>query len=231
VRFDFGTGGGGGGGGGGGFETDDFSDFFESLFGGRRGGGRAGAGFGRATGFGGGTTRGADQEAEIEVTLEEAVRGGRRHVVLQDGREYDVQIPPGVRDGQRIRLAGEGGAGAGRGPAGDLYLRVRLRPDRRFRLQDRDVIVDLPVAPWEAALGAEVEVPTLRGRARVRVPPGSSSGRRLRLRGEGMPDPRGAAGDLYAAVRIVVPRRLTAEERELFERLRSVSRFDPRSGT
>jgi curved DNA-binding protein len=207
VQFEFGGGDGG-----------DFSEFFEGLFGGRGGGG-----------FNGFSMRGGDQEAELELSLEEAARGGRRRLSFGDGREIEVEIPPGVRDGQRIRLAGEGGAGPGGGPPGDLLLRVRIRPHPRFRVEGRDLYVDLPVTPWEAALGAEVPVQTLDGSARVKVPPGSSSGRRLRLRGQGMPVRDGKPGDLYATVQIHVPKRLTAQERELFERLRDVSDFDPRS--
>jgi curved DNA-binding protein len=214
VRVDFGGGG-------------DFSDFFESVFGGRMGGGRAR----RAAGFDGFSTRGGDAEAVLELTLEEAAQGGKRHLTLGDGREYDVTIPRGVRDGQRIRLAGEGGRGAGGGPAGDLYLRVRLKPHPRFRVEGRDLYVDLPVAPWEAALGANVDVPTLDGTTKVKVPAGSSSGRRLRLRGQGLPGPRGGHGDLYAQIKIVVPKKLSSEERELFERLAEVSKFNPRAAT
>jgi curved DNA-binding protein len=196
----------------------DFSDFFEGFFG--RRGGRGGFG-----GFGGGgfTTRGSDAEAVLELSLEEAARGGRRKITLGDGRDYDVNIPAGVRDGQRIRLAGEGGGGSGGGPAGDLLLRVRIRPDPRFGVEGSDLHTDLPVAPWEAALGAEVELPTLTGRTRLRVPAGSSCGRKLRLRGEGLGD-----GDLYAHVQIKVPKELSPEERQLFERLRDTSSFDPR---
>jgi curved DNA-binding protein len=165
----------------------------------------------------------------LELSLEEAARGGRRRISLNDGTDFEVEIPRGVRDGQRIRLPGQGGAGAGGGPAGDLYLRVRLRPHPVFRVEGRDLYVDLPVSPWEAALGAEVPVPTLEGSARVKVPPGSSSGRRLRLRGQGLPDSAGGpAGDLYAVVEIHVPKKLTRRERELFEQLASVSKFDPR---
>jgi curved DNA-binding protein len=213
VRFEFG-------------EGADFSDFFEGLFGSRAGRQRA-AGFG---GFDGFSTRGSDQEATLELSLEEAARGGRRKISLGDGRDYEVNIPPGVRDGQLIRLAGEGGQGLGGGPAGDLMLRVRVRPHPRFRVEGRDLQVDLPVAPWEAALGATVDVPTLDGRTRVKVPPGSSSGRKLRLKGQGMPGPKEQPGDLYATVRIEVPKKLTKDERELFERLAELSKFDPRSG-
>lgn len=222
--------GGGFGGGASGFGGGDgqgfgdgagFSDFFESFFGGRRG---------ASPGFEGFSMRGGDQEATLEVALEEAARGGKRKISLADGRDFEVRIPPGVRDGQKIRLAGQGGEGASGGPAGDLYLRVRIKPDPRFRREDDDLVVEVPVAPWEAALGATVPVPTLDGSAKVKVPAGSSSGRRLRLRGEGMPGPGGRKGDLYASVRIVVPKTLQKRERELFEELAAVSRFDPRRG-
>jgi curved DNA-binding protein len=203
----------------------DFSDFFENLFGGRRSarGARRGAGP-----FGGMAMRGGDQEAVLDLTLEEAAAGGRRHITLGDGRDYDVEIPTGVRAGQRIRLAGEGGPGFDGGPPGDLFLRVRIAPHPRFRMEGRDLHVDLPVSPSEAALGACVPVPTLTGTARVRVPAGSSTGRRLRLRGEGMPAPGGAHGDLYAHVQIVVPKQLDERERELYEQLAAASTFDPR---
>jgi curved DNA-binding protein len=208
----------------------DFSEFFEGLF--QRGGGGRGARRGGFGGFGGFETfddRGADQEAVLELSLQEAARGGRQRTALDDGRTFEVDVPPGVRDGQRIRLSGEGAQGSGGAPTGDLYLRVRVRPDRRFRVEGgRDVYTDLPVTPWEAALGAEVELPTLTGTARVRVPAGSSSGRKLRLRGEGFPNPGATPGDLYAVVQIHVPKTPTDEERELFERLARVSRFDPR---
>jgi curved DNA-binding protein len=202
-------------------DGDGFSDFFESFFGGRRGG---------SPGFEGFSMRGGDQEAPLEVTLEEAARGGKRRISLADGRDFEVQIPPGVRDGQKIRLAGQGGEGASGGPAGDLYLRVRIKRHPRFRREGDDLVVEIPVAPWEAALGATVPVPTLDGSAKVKVPAGSSSSRRLRLKGEGMPGPGGRKGDLYASVRIVVPKKLEKRERELFEELAAVSRFDPRQG-
>jgi curved DNA-binding protein len=227
--FDFG--GGGGGGGGGGFRDvqfefggGDFSDFFEGMF-----GARGGPGGGRARGAPR-SARGGDQEAALELTLEEAARGGKRKITLGDGRDYEVNIPRGVKNGQRIRLAGEGGRGPGGGPAGDLYLRVRIKPHPRFRLDGRDLHTDLPVTPSEAALGAEVDIQTLEGTTRVKVPPGSSSGRKLRLRGQGMPDPRGQPGDLYARVMIHVPKKPSKKERELYEQLREVSNFNPRKG-
>jgi curved DNA-binding protein len=207
VRVDFGTGGFGGG---------DFSDFFESFFSGSRG--RR-----RTAGFDGFSTRGSDREATLDLTLEEAAAGGTRRMSLADGRSYEVKIPAGVRDGQLIRLSGEGGEGMGGGPAGDLLLRVRIKPHPRFKVRDRDLYVTLPLTPWEAALGASVEVPTLTGTTQVKVPPGSSSGRRLRLRGQGLP-----GGDLYATVSIKVPKQLSRKERDLFEELAKVSTFNPR---
>jgi curved DNA-binding protein len=203
------------------FGDQDISDLFEGLF-------TAGDRPGTAD-FGDFAIRGADQEAMLELSLEEAAAGGRRRVSLADGRSFDVNFPAGVREGQRIRLAGKGGTGRAGAPAGDLFLRVRIRPHPYLRLDGRDLLVDVPVSPWEAALGATVPVRTLDGTARVRVPPGSSSGRRLRMRGKGMPGPRGGQGDLYATVQVVVPRELSAEERSLFEQLSHTSRFDPRA--
>jgi curved DNA-binding protein len=193
----------------------DLEDLFGGLFGGR----------------GTGRVAGADQETELPLTVEEAYSGGRRWVsVAGPGgpRSYEVTIPAGVVGGQRIRLAGQGGQGVRGGPAGDLYLIVRILPHPRYRLEGRDLHVQVPVSPWEAALGATVPVGTPSGEAKVRVPPGSSSGRRLRLRGQGMPNPRGQPGDLYAEVRVMVPSRLRRRERELFEELARVSNFDPR---
>jgi curved DNA-binding protein len=210
IRFDFGGG------------DDDFSEFFSGLFGrrARTQGGRNGAQrFAR---------RGADQEAVLELSLEEVAVGGKRRISLADGRSFEVNVPRGVRDGQRIRLAGEGEAGAGGGPPGDMFLRVRVRPHPRFRVEGLDLHTDLPVTPWEAALGATVDVRTLTGTERLRVPAGSSSDRRLRLRGEGLTDARGRRGDLYAVVKIRVPKHLSDEERELFEKLAATSDFDPR---
>jgi len=200
------------------FGERDFSDFFESLF-------------GAQSARGGLRIRGADQEAVVELSLEEAAAGGPLQVSLADGRTFTIDVPAGVRDGQRIRLAGRGGAGAHGGPAGDLFLRVRLRPHPRFRVEGADLHVDVPVTPWEAALGATLEVPTLTGSTTVRLPAGSSSGRRLRLRGQGMPDRHGGHGDLYARVQIMVPQTLSDSERKLFEQLAASSTFNPRAGT
>jgi curved DNA-binding protein len=205
----------GGGFGPGGINIDDlFSDFFSSR----------GAS---------GPISGPDQEAELELSVEDAYRGGTRRITLSGAGEpvsFEVHIPAGVTEGQRIRIAGQGGQGARGGPAGDLYFVVRLAPHPRYRVNGRDISVDLPLAPWEGALGATVSVATPSGEAKVRVPAGSSTGRRLRLRGEGMPNPRGTPGDLYAEIKIMVPRQLTERERELFEALRRDSTFDPRRG-
>ncbi len=163
--------------------------------------------------------------------MEEAYRGTRRSVTLEGGgqtRTLQVTIPAGVTNGQRIRLAGQGGRGTEGAPAGDLYLIVRIAPHPRYRVEGRDLHVELPLAPWEAALGTTVAVETPDGEAKVKVPAGTSSGRRLRLRGRGLPNPKGTAGDLYAEVRILVPRKLPAEERRLFEELAATSTFDPR---
>lgn len=199
-------------------EGIDIEDLLGGMFSGR-------------TQRGWGPIRGADQEAELELTVEEAYRGGRRSITFGGpggSRTFDVTIPAGVIDGQRIRLAGQGGQGSDGGPAGDLYLHVRIAPHPRYRLEGRNIHVHLPLAPWEAALGTSVAIDTPGGEAKVKVPPGTSSGRRLRLKGRGMPHPRGAPGDLYAEVRIMVPPKLSDEERRLFEQLARTSTFDPR---
>ena len=204
VRVEFGEGG--------------FSDLFERLFG------------EDARGADGGPLRGRDREAVLELSLEEALAGGRRRLSLDGEGSFEVEIPAGVREGQRIRIAGKGAAGRGGGPAGDLFLLVRLRPHPRFRREGDDLQVDLRVTPWEAALGATVPVRTLSGTAQVRVPAGSSSGRRLRLRGRGLPARDAGRGNLYATVQVAIPKELSDEERDLFEKLAAVSDFDPREG-
>jgi curved DNA-binding protein len=221
---------------GGGFDDLGFSDMhsghpgfgagLDDLFGGLFGGGGFRPWGGRVQ------APGTDSEAEIELPLEDAYTGGRRRIILSTPsggtRSHEVTIPPGVTDGQRIRVAGQGGPGIGGGPRGDLYLVVYLAPHPRYRVDGRDITVDLPVAPWEAALGARVPVDTPGGSAQVQVPAGSSTGRRLRLHGRGIPNPHGRPGDLYAEVKVMVPQGLTADERELFERLAKTSTFDPR---
>ena len=197
---------------GGGMQFGD--DLFERLFGGRAGG---------AGGWTGGPRRGHDREALLELSLEDALEGGRRRLTLDD-RSIDVNFPAGVRDGQLIRLAGKGGPGRDGGPDGDLYLRVALKPHPHFRRRgESDIDVDLAVTPWQATLGATVPVRTPSGTAQVRVPAGSSSGRRLRLRGRGLPKAGGGSGDLHAVVKIIVPKQLSERERELYEQLARTS--------
>jgi len=188
------------------------------------GGGRQGRGWGPIPG--------ADQEAELSLTVEEAYQGGRRSVTLSgaEQRSFDVNIPAGVTEGQRIRLAGQGGRGGDGGPPGDLYFIIRILPHPLYRVQGRDLYLDLRLAPWEAALGTSVAIETPGGEAKLKVPHGTSSGKRLRLRGRGLPNPKGRAGDLYAEAKITVPGKLSHSERELFEQLAATSDFDPRSG-
>ena len=218
----------------GGFEfhggSGSFSDLYEFLFG--QGGfnfesmqefpgGRGGTATGRR-GRRHVASPGADQEARLVLTLEEAARGGRREITLRDGRStrtVAVQVPAGVRPGQRIRLTGLGDKGTGGAPAGNLELLVDVAPHTEFRLDGLDLHTVLPLAPWTAALGGEVRVRTIDGTLKVKIPSGSASGRRIRLSGRGFPDGRGGAGDLYAEIRIVVPESMTPEERKLFEQL------------
>jgi curved DNA-binding protein len=184
--------------------------------------------------------RGQDHEAQIEISLEDAYRGASRTITLQ-GHEIDpqgqvrptaqniqVKIPPGVTDGTRIRLAGKGGEGMGGGPPGDLYLRVILEPHPRFRADGHDLQVEVPIAPWEAALGGTVQVITLEGSVNLKIPPGSQSGQKLRLRGKGLPKKGGQRGDLFARLKIAMPKDLSAREKELFTELAQISSFDPR---
>jgi curved DNA-binding protein len=149
--------------------------------------------------------------------------------VQLEGRSFTARIPRGATDGQRLRLRGKGGPGVNGGPPGDLYLQIQLTPHPLFRASGHDLDLDVPLAPWEAALGAQVEIPTMEGRVTVKVPPGSKAGQKLRLAGKGLPKPGGGAGDLYAVLEIAVPADLTEREKQLFEELRNTSRFDPRS--
>jgi curved DNA-binding protein len=199
-------------------EDIDLEDLLGGIFGGR---GRTPRG----------PMPGADQEFEAEISIEEAYHGAQRSLTITgpDGqRTLDVNIPAGVVDGQRIRLRGQGGRGTGGGEPGDLYLIIRIAPHPRYRVSGRDLSATLPLSPWEAALGAAVPVETPGGPATVNVPPGTSSGRRLRLKGRGLPNRRGEPGDFYAEAQIRVPSSLTREERRLFEDLRERSTFDPR---
>ena len=214
--------------GGGTFAEEDFSDFFSSLFGG-------GSPFAGATGRAGGR----DHHARVDITLEEAYRGTSRTLELKrpevkpDGtvelhsHTVRVTIPAGVTEGQLVRLAGQGEPATGGGSAGDLYLEVHILPDRSFTLENRDVTLTFPVAPWEAALGASVTVPTLGGAVEMRIPPGAQSGQKLRLRGRGLPGQ--PPGDQYVQLKVVLPRADSAEAKAIYEQMRTKLNFDPRA--
>ncbi len=196
---------------------EDFSDFFESLFGGRGAGGRAGP------------RRGRDLHAQVAVGIDTAYGGGRERISLRDGqgeRTLEVKIPAGILPGQQIRLAGQGHAGTRGGAAGDLILEIGLREDPRFRLDGRNVQLTLPIAPWEAALGATAKVPTLAGDVELRIPPGSDSGRKMRLRGRGWPGK--TPGDQIVTLEVHAPKAETDEQRALYQRMAEEFDFDAR---
>ena len=229
----FGGGGFGGfGGGQAGAGAHDFSDFFENLFGGgfRRGGYGGGQGGYRA--------RGQDQIVKILVPLEDAVNGAERTLTLQvpeadqfgrvthKTRQIKVKIPAGIREGQRIRLAGQGGPGIGGGPNGDLYLEVELQNHPLYRVKGDDIYLDLPITPWEAALGAKVEVPTLKGKVALKIPPGSQSGKKLRIKGRGLGK---IPGDQYVVLQIHTPPADTDEKKAFYEEMARKMPFNPRA--
>ena len=196
----------------------DLSDLFESL------GLRRGRGFQRKPV----PIPGEDYAVTVRLTLEEAYRGTERE--FQIGPNHvRTRIPRGSTDGQQLKLRGKGGPGANGGPPGDLFLHISLEPHPLFRVSGHDLDLEVPIAPWEAALGAQVEIPTLEGRVMLKVPPGSQTGQKLRLAGKGLPKHGGGAGDLYAQLTIVVPPSLSEREKKLYEELRDASRFDPRS--
>ena len=218
--------------------SGDFSDFFEALF-----GQMGGAGSRRARGRGGpemddlfsamgGGSRAAAAtpmppvEAQFQITLEEAHRGGTRQIQLQspDGqtRRIDVKVPAGVTDGAKIRLKGQGGDGR------DLMLKVRIAPDSRYEITGHDLTMELKLSPWEAALGAKLAVQTLDGEVELTVPPGASGGQKLRLKDKGLSKGKDGRGDLLVRLKIVLPKKLTKAEQELFEQLAKESKFDPR---
>lgn len=208
------------------------SDFFQDLF--------AHVGGRRRHGF---AMRGDDSHAVIEIALQDAYQGTRRTVglrvpqaddsgrVVTRERTLDVTIPKGVTEGQQLRLAGQGQPGSGGAAAGDLYLEIRFAEDRRYRVDGRDVYQSVPVAPWEAALGAGIEVATPSGRVSVAVPPGSQGGRKLRLKGKGIPGTAAApAGDLYLLLEIALPPADTPQAKALYEQMARESGFDARRG-
>lgn len=239
------------------FGGTGFSDFFEQLFG-SRGGRAGGFGrHGMFTEGETGAERGRDIEGDIMVTLEEAMRGSVRSVSVrhgvpcencggtgQRGRQvcnvcsgtgqvaktetYQVKIPAGVSEGQRLRVAGRGEAGLGGGASGDLYLRVRLAKHPDFDVEDHNLIYEANLAPWEAVLGANITVPTLNGRVNIKIPPGTHNGQKMRVRGRGLPARNGTNGDLIVVTNIDVPAKVTDSERRLWEQLAKESRFNPR---
>ncbi len=208
----------------------DFSDFFESLFGQARGPGGSGRGF---------HMQGEDHHAKVFVNLEDSFHGASRSISLQmpdvtpDGhvvskkRTLKVSIPKGIRQGQQIRLSGQGAKGRGSGKAGDLYLEIEFNPHRYYRVEGADVFLELPVAPWEAALGASVKVPTPSGAIDLKIPANSKAGKKLRLKGRGIPAK--TPGDLYVVLQIVLPPADDEKSRELYKRMQEEINFDPRA--
>ena len=214
------------GGGGASFSGGDFSDFFETLFGGARRSGGFGSdpfsGFSAASaGASARSRRGRDVEAELAVTLEEARRGGEKTFTLSGGSEpprtLKVNIRAGIHDGAKLRLAGQGRPGT---PSGDMYLTIRYAPHPTFQVDGKDIACEVDIAPWEAVLGAKVRVPTLEGQVELNIPAGSSSGRKLRLKGKGL-GPEGERGDEFVrvAIRVPDPAKLTAHQKALWETL------------
>ena len=238
------------------FGGTGFSDFFEQLFGARSG--RRGGGFSSGIPeeeFG--AERGRDIEGDILVTLDEAMRGSVRSVQVKHGvpcercggtgqraghvcnvcggtgqvprtDTYQVKIPAGVAEGQRLRVAGRGEAGTGGGESGDLFLRVRFAKHPDFDVDDHNLIYEAALAPWEAVLGASISVPTLNGRVNIKIPPGTHGGQKLRVRGRGLAQRDGQNGDLIVVTRIEVPAKVSDSERKLWEELAKESRFSPR---
>ncbi len=214
------------------FEGINLADLFAGLAAARGGRARAGAR---------GSFRGEDYELRISIRLAQAYHGAILDLILsmpdydQHGRlvhvprSFKVRVPKGATDGQRLRLLGKGGKGFNGGPDGDLYLTVALQPHPLYRVSGHDLYLDLPVAPWEAALGASVEVPTPGGNVQMKIPPGTPAGQVLRLAGRGLPQPKAGSGDLHAIVRIVLPETLTEGERASFQELAAASAFAPRA--
>lgn len=219
------------GAGAGGFGGAEFSDFFSNLFGGLGGARQSRSGF---SGM-----RGQDQRARLRITLEDAYHGTTRALSLQvpeydgDGnavmrtRTINVKVPAGVTEGQQIRLGGQGTPGIGGGPRGDLFLEVELEPHRFFTAQGRDIYLNLPVTPWEAALGAQLAIPTLGGRVDMKIPAGARTGQKLRLRGRGLPGK--PAGDQYVLIQIMTPPARSDSQRKLYQRMAEEMPFNPRS--
>jgi len=226
---------------GGGYTQADsaqFSDFFEGLFGQRGGGGRGGpGGFSSRREF---HAQGEDHHAKVVIDLRDAYTGAKRsitlrvpevndsgHVAVKD-RTLNVTIPKGVREGQHIRLAGQGSPGIGKGQPGDLYLEVAFAPDPLFKVEGKDVYLDLPVTPWEAALGGSVKAPTPEGAVMLKIPPGSTKGRTMRLKGKGIPGT--PPGDMHAVLKIETPPADTDKAKEIYRQMERELPFNPRAG-
>ena len=219
----------------GGFEDIDLADLFSHF------GARPGGGFSRRGARAGFAVAGEDYEFTARLRLEQAARGTELDLQLAvpevgaDGgvrrvpKSVRARVPKGVTDGERLRIPGKGGPGANGGPPGDLYLNIALEPHPLYRVSGHDLYLELPLAPWEAVLGAEVEVPTLEGRIALSVKPGARAGQRLRVPGRGLPRPRGASGDLYCVLSIVTPPDPGEREKSLYRELAAASRFDPRA--
>ena len=204
------------------FGGTGYSDFFEQFFGTRRG-----RGFGGGTQFEETPQRGSDVEADILVTLEEVLHGATRQISFrkpgsQGLQTYTVKIPQGVREGQRIRLTGQGGTGGPRGEAGDLYLKVKLQQHPDFYFEGSDIIYDLEIPAWQAVLGGEVTIPTPDGRAKLKIPAGTEHGKKFRIPGRGLPVAKGTRGDFFAAAEIKIPIKPSPAEKELWEQLRAL---------
>jgi curved DNA-binding protein len=208
------------------FGGTGFSDFFEQLFGQRRGQRGGFSGFGNYDDRES-AERGRDVEGDIMVTLDEAAHGSVRTVTVRHGSKnesHQVKIPAGVTEGQRLRIAGRGEHGSGGGQSGDLYLRVRLAKHPDFEVEGHNLIYEAELAPWEAVLGTEISVPTLAGHVHIKIPPGTQTGQKLRVRDHGL----GKKGDLYVVTKVVVPSRISDADKKLWEQLKSESKFNPR---
>lgn len=220
-----------------------FSDFFNALFGGADLGSMFGsrqASGGRGAAVHPRSKKGAAREAELEISLEEAIHGGSKQITFevleQDAagrpkrstKSYQIKIPPGVPEGKIIRLAGQGEKGVGGAADGDLLLKIRLKKHPKFQVKDTDIHTVVSISPWEAGLGAKVPVETLNGMVSLSIPPGSQSGQQFRLRGKGLSAGKEKRGDMLVEVKIVVPTKLNEREQELFEELKRVSTFNPR---
>jgi len=211
-----------------GFAFEDLGDIFDNIFGGRGGGARAGRGpFGGRGGF---AARGEDESFRLEVGFLEAVNGAKRRITLPGGKSLDVTIPPGIGDGQTIRLKGQGQPGLGGGPAGDVLIEIKVAEHPTFKRQGRDIHVELPVSLAEAVLGAKVEVPTVSGPVTLTVPKGSNSGTMLRLRGKGVPATKTEpAGDQYVTLKIMLPKESDPELEALVRQWSAKRPYNPRS--